>query len=83
MKDVKAKLSLNVITPKKPFKLIPLQDYVNDSKSVKHIFGMKNNVTFRYFEDNTPLETNTTSNHVHWKRVNSFLKTVFEKKMIS
>ncbi len=81
MKDFKMKLSLNVMSQEKPFQLRPLHNHVNNTELVKYIFGEEgNNVKLWYFENKELLGRDTSQQNVQWKRVHSFLKTVFEKK---
>ena len=56
-----------------------MTDHNNDSKIVKYIFGSKNNFSLCYFENNLTLPKDVSNIHAHWKRVNSFLLSIFKQ----
>ena len=74
----------NWVTYKLPepyiFKLTQMINHNYESNIVKHIFGSANNVSVSYFENVVPLPRDTSKRDLHWKRVNSFLKTIFSKQ---
>ena len=80
MKDLNEKLFSHKSSQTICFELTQMIDHSYNIKIVKHIFGSCNNVSVWYFENVVTLKKDTSHNHIHWKRVHSFLKAVFSKQ---